>query len=91
MQCKTFIILVNTGDNLGNNSSINRLYTKIMPNTMGESYAGYPGNQIVFQAYLAGFKLLPSANGVFVSVNASILNETHFTLNISTIGTITLT
>ncbi len=82
--------IVTTSDNLGNNASLDRTYSKIMQNTMLETYNTYPLNKIVFQAYLAGFMLLPSSNGVFVSLNASIYNKTHFTLKISTIGTVTL-
>lgn len=46
----------------------------------------FTGQDIQFIAFPTGFNVLPKSGRSYFSINASILNATHYSVNISTIG-----
>jgi hypothetical protein len=55
-------------------------------NPQGWSNANYSNADTQVLAFPTGFQLKPHSGRSFVSINATILNMTHYTLNISTIS-----
>jgi hypothetical protein len=78
--------LVDNTYNVNNNAATSRFDTLKLPNPTGQLNSVYIGEDIVFYAYPIGFKSLANTGRIYFSVNASIFNSTHFTLNVSSIG-----